>query len=296
MFGDNDTGASSGLSGYSDAGGLSGYSGYCGVSGYSGYCGLSGYSGYCGKSGYSGYCGLSGYSGYCGVSGLSGYCGLSGYSGYSGLSGYSGYCGLGLSGYSGFCGLSGYSGFSLSGTSGYSGFCGNSGYSGPGITNPALSKSTADNTVSSTTVVTANMDKTLLANGIYVTLGFFIYRSDTATTGVGCGAEIAVAGTFQVQNSRYHESTTNASTGAASQAAAGGTLNSGGSARNINGAAGRVTASVDTINSDMLCIVESLLQVDGTNRTYQSEIQSEISSAGIQTVRSPSSLIVFKTG
>ena len=99
--------------------------------------------------------------------------------------------------------------------------------------------------------------------GIYIAEYFLVYQTAATTTGSKFG--INHTGTVSAITAHTHsqEATTAASTGAASQVAAAGTLHSGSSARSLSTTAPNLggTLGVDAINSNMLVVIEAVLVV-----------------------------------
>lgn len=126
-----------------------------------------------------------------------------------------------------------------------------------GLENDAASNSTT------TGVEITGLQLASVGPGIYMYEAWIMYQSAATTTGVKFGINHTGTVSQVVLTFRYQESTTAASTGAASQAAAGGTLHAGGSARALSTTTPNLgpTASVDTLNANMLGVIEGLLIV-----------------------------------
>ena len=133
-----------------------------------------------------------------------------------------------------------------------------------------------------------------LPAGTYVVQYWIRYRSQAVTTGVKFGVQLTGAGAI-VATLRYQESTTAASTGAASQSAPGGRLVGGASARTWSTTAPNLgpTASVDAANADMLAVVEALVSVTSPGDL---ELWHASEVAAASQVKAGTSLIVTRTG
>lgn len=162
---------------------------------------------------------------------------------------------------------------------------------GSNITVKALS---ADQTISSATMAkVTNLDQTVDV-GTWAFRYYVIYRSDRATTGVKLGVNHSGTVTTFVTEATGVEATTAASSGAADQVHATFGLRSGGSSRaKSTTAAIYGSISVDTINADMLAIINGIMvvTVSGNLELY---FGSEASSAGVQTIKKDSSLVLTK--
>lgn len=114
-----------------------------------------------------------------------------------------------------------------------------------------------------TGVEIAGLELKAVGPGIYIVEYYLVYQAGATTTGVKFGVNHTGTMTAIAAHMRYQESTTAASTGAASQAAAGGTIHAGGSARSLSTTAPNLgpNASVDAANSNMLAVVEAALVV-----------------------------------
>ena len=99
--------------------------------------------------------------------------------------------------------------------------------------------------------------------GIYIAQYFIVYQTAATTTGSKFGINHTGTVTSIVAHTRSQEATTAASTGAASQVAAAGTLHSGSSARSLSTTAPNLggTLGVDAINSNMLLVIEAVIVV-----------------------------------
>lgn len=151
----------------------------------------------------------------------------------------------------------------------------------------------SDATTNSTTtgVEITGLQVTGLAAGTYVFQYYIVYQAAATTTGVRFGVNHTGTVTFLVANMRYQESTTAASTGAASQAAAGGTLHAGASCRAISTTTPNLslTTGVDTLNANMLMIIEGVIQITGAG-DFELWHASEVAAAS--TVKAQSSVII----
>lgn len=119
-----------------------------------------------------------------------------------------------------------------------------------------------------------------------------MYRSDTTTTGIKFAVNHTGTVTSFVANGRYQENTTAAATGAADQVHITFGLVAGGATRSKSATTALVqTASVDTINVDMLMVIEGLMVVTVSGNI---ELYSAGEAATVTTVMKDSSLILTK--
>jgi len=100
-------------------------------------------------------------------------------------------------------------------------------------------------------------------NGTYIIEYYVVYQAGATTTGVRFGINHTGTVSAIAAHMHYQESTTAASTGAASQAAIGGTIHGGASARALSTTTPNLatTISVDAANSNMLAVIEAVLVV-----------------------------------
>lgn len=161
----------------------------------------------------------------------------------------------------------------------------------PRIITKALS---ANQTISSATMAkVTNLDQTA-GVGTWVFQYYVLYRSDTATVGVKLGVNHSGTVTTFVTEATGVEATTAASTGAADQVHAAFGLRSGGSSRaKSTSAAIYGSTSVDTVNADMLAIINGIMvvTVSGNLELY---FGSETTGTGVQTIMKDSSLVLTK--
>ncbi len=135
----------------------------------------------------------------------------------------------------------------------------------------------------------------IVNNGTYTFQYFIRYRSDTAGTGSKFDVNHTGTVTSFVWNQRWVDVSATASTSVPDQdniQTAGGVM--GAFASRSKGTAGRGTSlSVDTVNLDMLTIIEGLMvvTVPGSLDLYYG---SEASAAGIQTIKQDSAFILTK--
>ncbi len=157
------------------------------------------------------------------------------------------------------------------------------------VTTLALSSDAASNSTTSGVKITG-LDLAVGA-GTYGFKYLIRYQSAATTTGVKFGVNHTGTAAVFVATMRYQESTTAASTGAASQAAAGGTLGAGGSTRTKSTTAPNLgpTASVDTLSADMLAIIDGIIIVTASGNL---ELWHASEVAAASTVMSGSSLVL----
>jgi hypothetical protein len=153
----------------------------------------------------------------------------------------------------------------------------------------------SDATANSTTtgVEITGLNKTL-STGTYAFQYLIRYQSSATTNGVKFGVNFTGTQTLLVASMRVQESTTAASTGAASQAASGGRLVSGSSTRTASTTAPNLgpTISVDTMDADMLATIEGLIIVTASGDL---ELWHGSETATASTVMAGTSLILTKT-
>ncbi|GEM_PF-1467322 len=160
---------------------------------------------------------------------------------------------------------------------------------GTQITTKALS---ANLTNSGTTFAkVTNLDQ-VVGVGTWAFKYLILYSSDTTTTGIKFAVNHSGTVTSFVANGWYQENTTAAATGAADQVHTTFGLVAGGATRSKStGTALVQTASVDTINVDMLMVIEGLMVVTVSGNI---ELYSAGEAATVTTVRKDSSLILTK--
>lgn len=250
---------------------------WVGVIGSTGGTGPSGATGQIGSTGATGNIGVTG----SGSTGSTGGTGLTGSTGATGNTGNTGNTGL-----TGSTGATGNTGATGSGATGPTGATGNT-----SITTKALSSDQASSSVTPAKVT--NLDQTV-GIGTWVFQYFIRYRSNTATVGVKFDVNHSGTVTSFIWNQRWVDTSATASTAAPDQdniQAAGAVMGSFGS--RTKGTAGRgTTVSVDTINSDMLMIIEGLMVVTASG-DLQLYFGSETAST-TQTIMQDSSLILTK--
>ncbi len=151
---------------------------------------------------------------------------------------------------------------------------------------------TADQTNATTTFAkVTNLDQ-VVGVGTWAFKYLIRYRSDTTTTGIKFAVNHTGTVTSFVANAWYQENTTAAATGAADQAHITFGLVAGGAARAKSTSVAMVqTASVDTINADMLMILEGLMVVTVSGNI---ELYHASEAATTTTVKQDSALILTK--
>ncbi len=161
----------------------------------------------------------------------------------------------------------------------------------PAVTVKALS---ANQTISSATMAkVTGLDQTVGA-GTWHFKYIVIYRSDTLTVGVKLGVNHSGTVTTFVTEATGAEGTTAASTGAADQVHAAFGLRSGGSSRAVSTSAAIYgSISVDTINADMMAIINGIMVVT-VSGDLQLYFGSETTATGVQTIMKDSALILTK--
>jgi hypothetical protein len=157
----------------------------------------------------------------------------------------------------------------------------------------ALSSDAASNSTTTGVEIT-ELQVAGVTPGTYVFQYFLRYQSGATTTGVKFGINHTGTAAVFAATMRYQESTTAASTGAASQAAAGGTLHAGASTRTKSTTSPNLgpTASVDSANADMLAVIEGYIIVTAAGDL---ELWHASEVAAASTVKAGSSLILQRT-
>lgn len=169
---------------------------------------------------------------------------------------------------------------------------------GSAVVSAPLTVATLASDVTNATTTAAkitNMDRVVIP-GTYSFVYNLLYRSDTTTTGIKFSVNHTGTLTFFVANMRYVDVNTLNSAGAASQAANASTAQIMGaySARAKSAAAGMgPTLSVDTINVDMLMILEGLMVVTVSGNI---ELWHASEVATTTTVKAGTNLVLIKTG
>jgi hypothetical protein len=153
----------------------------------------------------------------------------------------------------------------------------------------------SDVTLTTTHAKATNLDQSLAA-GTWVFEYHVVYRSDTTSVGAVFGVNFTGTQTTFVCEGTQFEATTAASTGAADQVHATVGLRSGGAQRApSNTAAGACvgSTSVDTASADMYIVIRGLtvVTVAGNLELWGSK---EAAGTGVQTLRTPSSLIATR--
>jgi len=166
---------------------------------------------------------------------------------------------------------------------------GSSGASGNYITTQFLG---SDVTNSTTGLVTA-MTTTGVGPGLYQFKYVVRYQSAATTTGIGLAVDHTQAANYFVSSFWFISTGGAAATGVADQVA---TTNAGqmaeGKSERVKGTVSSTTAGVDTINADMLAVMEGLIDVS-TSGDLILEFRSEVAASQV-TIKSGTSLILTK--
>lgn len=169
---------------------------------------------------------------------------------------------------------------------------------GSAVVSAPLTVATLASDVTNATTTAAkitNMDR-VVAPGTYSFIYNLLYRSDTTTTGIKFSVNHTGTLTFFVANMRYVDVNTLNSAGAASQAANASTAQIMGAysfrAKSATASFGP-TLSVDTINVDMLMIIEGLMVVTVSGNI---ELWHASEVATTTTVKAGTNLVLIKTG
>ena len=148
------------------------------------------------------------------------------------------------------------------------------------------------NDVHTSLVKATALDQTT-GTGTFVFEYFVRYQSDTAASGISVSVNHTGTVTSFVANARWQEATTLAATGATDQAHATFGMVGGGAARAASATVAlAATTSVDTLNADMLMIIEGLIvcTVDGNLELYF----APETAAGGATIMADSTLCITK--
>lgn len=134
----------------------------------------------------------------------------------------------------------------------------------------------------------------VITPGTYVFEYYIRYQTSVITTGIKFGVNHSGTAAVMVANMRLIESTTAASTGAASQSTGTGRLMAGSSTRTKSTTSPNLgpTASADAANSDMLCVIEGLMIVTAIGEI---ELWHGSETLNATTVMIGSSLLLTKT-
>lgn len=177
-------------------------------------------------------------------------------------------------------------------------FDANGGVYGSAIVSAPLTVATLAADVTNATTTAAkitNMDR-VVAPGTYSFVYNLLYRSDTTTTGIKFSVNHTGTLTFFVANMRYVDVNTLNSAGAASQNANASTAQVMGAyssrAKSATASMGP-TLSVDTINVDMLMILEGMMVVTVSGNI---ELWHASEVATTTTVKAGTNLVLIKTG
>lgn len=168
----------------------------------------------------------------------------------------------------------------------------------PGGTTPISVAHLASNATSNSTTTGVEITgiNTTVGTGTYIFTYYIRYRSGATSTGIRFGVNHTGTSSVFMANLRLQESTTAASTGAASQAATGTQLKlvSGSSTRTESTTAPNLnlSISVDEANSDMFAIIEGLIVVTGAGDL---ELWHASEVAAASTVMAGTSLVLIKT-
>ena len=145
----------------------------------------------------------------------------------------------------------------------------------------------------STVNLAAGMTTTNVVAGTYQFKYVVRYQSAATTTGIGLAADHTGTATYWVSSFWFVSTGGTASTGVADQIAA---TNTGqmveGKSERVKGTSTSATAGVDTLNADMLAVMEGIMEVS-TSGDLQLEFKSEIATS-IVTLKAGTCLILTK--